>query len=285
MNAADIGLDLLKDECEGCRAPRSPDERAKSNAVLRGTREPSHLVLIPSFNSGPKLVETVREARRFWSPVWIVIDGSTDGSANPVERLADQDAGIRLLRLQRNSGKGAAILHGLRSAEEAGFSHAVMMDGDGQHPAWLIPEFVARSRAAPDALILGRPVFDDSAPRVRVLGRKLSNWCARIETLSSGGFDSLFGFRVYPVGPLRRLMERTSWMRGFDFDAEAVVRLSWEGHPLVNAPAPVRYFTPRDGGVSHFRYGRDNALLVWTHLRLMLGLAQRLPQAIRSCRR
>ena len=38
----------------------------------------THLVLIPSYNAGPKLFETVRDARRAWTPVWVVVDGSTD---------------------------------------------------------------------------------------------------------------------------------------------------------------------------------------------------------------
>ena len=243
-----------------------------------------HLVLIPSYNSGTLLIETIRQARRHWSPVWVVIDGSTDGSAEAAERLAARDDGVRVLRLGRNRGKGAAILHGLRAAEAAGFTHVLTMDGDGQHPAPLIPDFVAASAAAPDSVILGRPVFDASAPLVRVLGRRLSNWCARIETLNGEGFDSLFGFRVYPIGPLRRLMEGTRWMRRFDFDAEAAVRLSWGGHRLVSLPAPVRYLRAAEGGVSHFRYGRDNALLIWTHLRLGLGMALRLPYLVRSSR-
>lgn len=69
-------------------------------------------------------------------------------------------------------------------------------------------------------------------------------------------------------------------MRRFDFDAEAVVRLSWRGVPAVNLPAPVRYFTALEGGVSHFDYWRDNVLLTSMYLRLLLGFALRLPLLI-----
>jgi glycosyltransferase involved in cell wall biosynthesis len=240
----------------------------------------THLVLIPSFNSGRKLVETVREARRHWAPVWIVVDGSTDGSAAPVEEMAESDPEIRVFILPQNQGKGAALLHGLRLAEAAGFTHALTMDADGQHPAPLIPRFIAASRAEPDALVLGQPIFDGSAPRIRVLGRKLSNWWTWLETLWVARFDSLFGFRVYPVSGLRRIMESSRWMRGFDFDAEAVVRLSWCGYRLINLPAPVRYFTPHEGGVSHFRYVRDNLLLSWMHARLVAGFVRHLPRIL-----
>ena len=237
----------------------------------------THLVLIPSFNSGRKLIETVREARRYWAPVWVVIDGSTDGSEEAVEMLAATDPELFVFSLSINQGKGAAILYGLRMAEAAGFTHALTMDGDGQHPASLIPRFIAESQAQPDALVLGSPVFDDSAPRIRVLGRRLCNWWTGVETLWVTKFDSLFGFRVYPIAGLRQIMETNRWMRRFDFDAEAAVRLSWSGYRLVNLPAPVRYFTPQQGGVSHFNYIRDNLLLSWMHVRLVSTFIRHLP--------
>jgi hypothetical protein len=72
-------------------------------------------------------------------------------------------------------------------------------------------------------------------------------------------------------------MEPQRWMRRFDFDVEAAVRLTWRGCRPVNLPAPVRYFSPEEGGVSHFRYVRDNLLLTWMHTRLMVGFLLRLP--------
>ena len=239
-----------------------------------------HVVLLPSFNTGPRLVETVLAARAAWTPVWVVLDGSTDGSADALAALPP-DAGLRVLALPRNGGKGAAVLHGLRAAAREGFTHAVTMDADGQHPAGRIADFVAASRAHPAAMILGVPRFGPDAPALRVGGRRVSNWWANLETLWAGIGDSLFGFRVYPVAPLLAVMERQRWMRRYDFDAEAAVRLCWAGVSPVNLPAAVRYFRPEEGGVSHFRYGRDNVLLTWMHLRLMLGFLARLPLLLR----
>ena len=238
---------------------------------------PSHLVLIPSYNTGMLVLLAVQEARRQWRPVWVVVDGSTDGTAPALQRLADDDPHLRVLCLPRNSGKGAAILHGLQAADAAGFTHVLTMDADGQHPAALIHNFMLASIAQPAAMVLGVPVFDASAPALRVRGRGISNWWARLETLGGGIADSLFGFRVYPIAPLLAVMRSTRWMRGFDFDPEAAVRLCWRGVPAINLPAPVRYRVPEEGGVSHFRYGRDNVLLAWMHMRLLVGLMVRLP--------
>jgi glycosyltransferase involved in cell wall biosynthesis len=240
-------------------------------------RSKTHLVLIPSYNSGPKLLPTVRAALEQWAPVWVVVDGSTDGSAQQLSSMAAANPQLTVLVLPRNRGKGAAVLSALKQAYAQGFTHALTMDSDGQHPAERIPAFMQASLAAPAAMVLGTPVFDASAPALRVRGRKISNWWANLETLWAGISDSLYGFRVYPIAPLLAVMRRQPWMRRFDFDVEAVVRLSWRAVPAINRPAPVRYFSPQEGGVSHFNYWRDNALLTWMHFRLFFGFLVRSP--------
>ena len=237
----------------------------------------THLVIIPSYDTGDKILETARDARRYWAPVWVVVDGSTDQSVQGLSAIAAAEPRLRVLVLTKNRGKGAAVLFGLRQARASGYTHALTMDSDGQHPAGRIRAFMQASMASPDAMVLGCPVFDSSAPSLRVKGRRISNWWANLETLWAGIDDSLFGFRVYPIDALIAVMRLQPWMRRFDFDVEAVVRLCWRGVPPVNLPAPVRYFRPDEGGVSHFRYGRDNALLTWMHFRLFWGFVVRLP--------
>lgn len=216
----------------------------------------------------------MQSARGAWAPVWVVVDGSTDGSEREVADAAAIDGSLRVLHRAQNGGKGRAVRHGLEQAEAAGFTHALVMDSDGQHPAALIGEFMRASQADLGAMVLGVPVFGPDAPALRVHGRKVSNWWARLET---GGqvADSLFGFRVYPIAPLLAVMRRSMGMRRYDFDVEAAVRLCWAGVRPINLPAPVTYPSPAVGGVSHFRYWRDNALLTAMHIRLMAALALR----------
>jgi len=237
----------------------------------------THVVLIPSYNPGAKVYATVAAARRQWNPVWVVADGSDDGSTAGLQAMAQDDPGLRVIAQADNRGKGAAVLAGIDLAWREGYSHVLTMDADGQHPAESIPAFMAASQRQPAAMILGLPVFDAAAPALRVQGRKISNAWANLETLWTGIGDSLFGFRVYPIEPLRRTMHGQRWMRRFDFDPEAAVRLCWLGVRPVNLPAPVNYFSAAEGGVSHFRYGRDNLLLTWMHTRLFLGFLLRLP--------
>jgi glycosyltransferase involved in cell wall biosynthesis len=237
----------------------------------------SHLVLIPSYNSGALVLRTVREALAQWAPVWVVVDGSTDGTDAQLLALTATERHLRVLVLPVNRGKGAAVLHGLEIARREGYTHALTMDADGQHPAGHIGAFMAASQRVPEAMVLGVPQFDASAPALRRRGRRISNWWANLETLGAGVQDSLFGFRVYPIGPLVDVMQSRRWMRRFDFDPEAAVRLSWAGVPPLNLPAPVRYLTAAEGGVSHFNYLRDNVLLTGMHIRLMVEFVLRLP--------
>jgi glycosyltransferase involved in cell wall biosynthesis len=240
----------------------------------------THLVLIPSYNTGPRLSQTVATIRRLKWPVQVIIDGSTDGAAEQLSLMAANDPGLDVLVLPSNQGKGAAILHGLIVAQQRRVTHVVTVDADGQHSADEIKAFVAQSRARPEAMVLGVPVFDRTAPAIRVAGHSLANFLTSRLTLGIG--DSLFGFRVYPVEPLLAAFAGTRWMRRFDFDSEAAIRLSWQGVPVINLPTPVRYFHRVEGGVSHFKYVRDNLLLGCMYTRLA---AQSLRRRITSFRR
>ena len=232
----------------------------------------THLVLIPSYNPGARLRATVEAALAHWAPVWVVDDGSTDGSAHDVQALAARDPRVRVIARPANGGKGAAVATGVEAALAAGFTHVLTLDADGQHPVDHIAGFMAASAAQPAALILGRPVFGREVPLERLHGRKLSVGLARLEILGAGIDDPLFGFRVYPAAALARVLAETGGARGFDFDPEVAVRLVWAGVPTVNLPAPCRYFAPSEGGVSHFNYLRDNLKLAWLHTRLLTQL-------------
>jgi glycosyltransferase involved in cell wall biosynthesis len=242
----------------------------------------THLIVIPTYNAGRLLYETVCQALAAWAPVWVVVDGSTDGSPDTLDQLACGDGRLTVIDRGHNGGKGAAVLDALRRADRMGFTHVLVMDSDGQHPPACIASLMALASARSHSMVLGRPVFGADAPTARIYFRRLSNFWVDVETLWSGVGDSLFGFRVYPVRPLLEVMAGTRWMRRFDFDPEAAVRLCWAGVRPVNVDVPVRYPPADQGGVSHFRYGRDNLLLTWMHLRLVCGLLRRLPALLRA---
>ncbi len=227
---------------------------------------------MPSYNTGPRLAAVVAEALRQGWPVRVIVDGSTDASDVPLEALARTEPRLSVLRLPANEGKGGAVLAGARSALADGFSHGLIMDADGQHPAASIAEFMDAARKQPEAQILGRPRFPSNIPIERLYGRQLSIGLVRLLVLGPGIADPLFGFRVYPLAALLATLGPRRGGRRYDFDTESAVRLAWSGVPPVNRWAPVKYFSRAEGGVSHFHYLRDNVRLVWMHARLITEL-------------
>ncbi len=232
----------------------------------------THLVILPSYNTGPRLAAVVADVVEAGWPVLVVIDGSTDGSEKPVLDMARSTPTLSVQVHARNQGKGAAVLAGAETALSRGFTHGLVMDSDGQHPVASILTFIAVSRQNPEALILGKPIFPPNIPKERLHGRKLSNGMVRVELLGHGIADTLFGFRVYPLVPLVEALSRRRSGRRYDFDTEAAVRMAWAGVMPLNLPAPVRYFTREEGGVSHFHYLRDNIRLVAMHAMLLTEL-------------
>jgi len=109
----------------------------------------TRFVVIPTLNSGARLLETVQAACAARRPVRVVVDGSTDGS----DASLPEGDGLRVLRRAQNGGKGAA-----------GFTNALVMDADGQRPAPQIRRFMAASQARPEAMVLGVPQFGPDAP-------------------------------------------------------------------------------------------------------------------------
>ncbi|OUI86492.1 glycosyltransferase family 2 protein [Acetobacter tropicalis] len=232
------------------------------------------IVLIPSYNSGELLRQTVSEVLAVYPYIVVVIDGSHDGSEHSLDDFLTHHAGLHIVRLRRNGGKGRAVLYGAQWAQQEGYTHVLTMDADGQHPEYCLHDFMAAGAQRPQAMVLGKPVFGLDAPALRVWGRKLSNLLVGMET---GGKvkDCLFGFRIYPLLPLIRVMKSSRFMRGFDFDPEIATRLVWAGVPAYNKDAPVQYLSGELGGISHFHYVRDNVRLTFMHGRLFFEWLRR----------
>ena len=232
--------------------------------------------VIPVYNHGRAISAVVEHVLAAGLPCILVNDGSEAETTAHLNRLANAHREhITLLTNVRNVGKGGSVLRGLGKADELGFSHALQIDADGQHDASRIPEFLSIARANPAAVIAGMPVFDASIPRGRLYPRYLTHVLVWIETLSFEIRDSMCGFRVYPIAPVLAIARRVALGLRMDFDIEILVRLHWEGLPLVSVPTPVRY--PADG-VSHFRLWRDNVLITRLHVMLLFGMLSRLPQ-------
>lgn len=235
-------------------------------------------VVVPVYNHEHAIGITVERLLPHGMPVLLVDDGSVASCAAVLRELASRHAGqVSLLRLDENGGKGAAVIAGMRQAATLGASHVLQIDADGQHDTADVPRFLAESAAHPDAVINGRPLYDESVPTGRLVGRYATHVWVWINTLSLDIADSMCGFRVYPLAATLALLDREYVGRRMDFDIEIIVRLHWAGVPIRTVPTRVTY--PLDG-VSHFRLWRDNARISAMHTRLFFGMLWRLPRLL-----
>jgi glycosyltransferase involved in cell wall biosynthesis len=229
-------------------------------------------VVVPVFNHGENAAALAQRLAPFGLQAIMVNDGSDAASSAALRELAQRYDWIQILDHSENRGKGAAVLTGLRAAHAQGYSHALQIDADGQHDTDDIPHFLALAEANPDAVIAGCPEFDASAPKSRLFARYFTHVWVWIETLSFTIRDSMCGFRVYPLAVVIRLADRVRLGHRMDFDPEILVRLHWQGQPIISRPTRVAYPA---GGQSHFRLLHDNLLISWMHTRLVFGMLWR----------
>ncbi|WP_144155919.1 glycosyltransferase family 2 protein [Paraburkholderia sp. BCC1885] len=232
-------------------------------------------IVIPIYNHKDAIGATVANLVVHGLPLFVVDDGSDAATQQVLAALAQQYAGqLTLLRLPVNGGKGAAVMAGLRAAHAAGYTHALQIDADGQHDASDVPRFLDASRANPQAVILGSPIYDASVPKARLYGRYLTHVWVWIETLSFTIRDSMCGFRLYPLDIACALIDSVKLGTRMDFDIEILVRLHWRRVQFIAIPTPVTYAID---GVSHFDVLWDNVRISGTHTRLVAGMLARLP--------
>ena len=235
-------------------------------------------VVIPVYNHERAIGAVVDGVRAQKLPCILVDDGSGAECAGLLDALASAaPEQVILLRHPSNRGKGAAVLSGLRYAAHRGYSHAVQIDADGQHCVADIQRFVEQAVAQPQAVIVGCPQYDMTAPALRRSARYLTHAWVSINTLSRQIKDSMCGFRVYPLAPILELDRTHKLGERMNFDIEALVRLHWAGLKIINVPTPVSY--PSDG-ISHFRGWLDNFLISRLHATLFFGMLVRSPMLI-----
>lgn len=227
-------------------------------------------VVIPVYNHELAIPKVLSQLKPYGLKTVLVNDGSSaECTAALVACVEPESDWVSLLHLPINQGKGAAVMQGLEYAEQAGFSHVLQIDADGQHDPQDVPKFLASSRQQPNALILGAPIFSAEAPKSRLYGRYLTNVWIWINTLSFAIQDAMCGFRIYPLEAVNQLRAKTTLTQRMDFDIEIAVRLYWQGLEVINIPTKVSY--PYDG-VSHFQLWRDNFRISKIHARLFLAM-------------
>lgn len=234
----------------------------------------NYCLLIPHYNHERQFIAFLPQLVASGLPCIIVDDGSSEQSLVALKAALTQYDNVYFFAQRRNRGKGAVVKAGFVHARALGFTHAIQIDADGQHDVADLPRFIAASRASPEAIICGKPTFDDSAPKARVYGRKVTDVFVAIETLSLKIKDGLCGYRVYPLAAMENILDRFFIGSRMNFDTDMLVKAVWLNIPLTFINTRVIY---PEQSVSHFNYMRDNLLLIRLHTRLLFGMLLRSP--------
>jgi predicted LPLAT superfamily acyltransferase len=235
--------------------------------------------VVPSRNHVVALAGIVRRLGEAGLPVFIVDDASDAPAADAIAALAAPERGVVVHRFAANQGKGGAVIKGFELAVAAGHTHVVQVDADGQHDLAALPALLSLGEAHPDALIMGVPVYDETMPLARRLGRWITHLSVAVEILSPRIIDMMCGFRVYPLAAVMVLLGEERVGRRMDFDIEIGVRLIWRGVHVVELPVRVTYPA---GNTSNFALLRDNWRITRMHARLLLAMLGRLPGRLRG---
>lgn len=229
------------------------------------------IAIIPHYRHIDTLPIVINALREHALPIMVIDDGSGDDYAEALKRIC---ADVQLFRLPENRGKGAAMKHGLFQAATQGFTHALQIDADAQHAFTDIPKLMTAAQTTPQAIICGRPIYGEDAPKSRLYGRKITDFWNAIHTHSFNTIkDGMCGFRIYPIAITNQIIQNQYIGNRMDFDNEILLHLYWYDTQLVWINTPVRY---QNGGISHFRAWQDNVLISKMHARLFFQMLARL---------
>ena len=233
-----------------------------------------YCIVIPHYCHDAQLADFLPLLGVAQLPLLVVDDGSPAASLARLEQLVGEHPWAQLILREENSGKGAAMITGLREAQSQGFTHVILVDADGQHDPADIARLHAASLQAPEALFSGKPIFGEDIPASRLYGRMITNTLAKIEAGNWGIADAMCGLRLYPLAQVLPLCKQLGNRLRMEFDTEILVRASWADLDIHFLPTQVRY--PASGR-SHFRMIQDNVRLAAMHSLLLVGALVRVP--------
>ena len=236
-------------------------------------------VLVPTFNNQGSLQRVMQEILQAGWPLWVIDDGSTDGTG---QLLQSWQSKVHVISYQPNRGKAYALEQGFKAALEAGYTHAITMDADGQHLVEDLPALAAFAAEHPDTVVVGARMKEDKQGQKAgsAFANRFSNFWFHVQTAIPLQ-DTQCGLRIYPLHAVQGIRVLG---RRYEGELELLVRLAWRGWNEQSLPVHV-YYPPQAERVSHFRPVTDFARIsvlntLLTLLALLYGLPARLVHRI-----
>ncbi|MGB0616205.1 MAG: polyprenol monophosphomannose synthase [Acidimicrobiales bacterium] len=209
------------------------------------------LIVLPTFNEADNIVEVLQKLRAVVpeASVLVVDDSSPDGTADLVEKVAEEIGDVSVMRRPAKSGLGSAYRDGFRHGLAAGYDVMVEMDSDLSHDPAALPSLLAVA-ADGAALALGsRYIPGGSIPDWSWHRRALSRWGNRYAAAVLGidVNDATSGYRAYRAEALAGIDFHTVQADGYGFQVEMAYRVLASGGRIVEVPIS---FTDRVRGES-----------------------------------
>ena len=221
------------------------------------------IIVVPFYNHFTAFSKFAKKLLTLSYPILVVNDGSIPEETNKVKKLC-KEHNFYYVELSQNQGKGGAVIAGMQYAIKNKYTHILQIDADGQHEYKDIDKFIELSKSNPSNIINGAPVYDNSAPKSRLYGRKITKFWVWIETLGANISDTMCGFRVYPMEKMKTILPILYFKR-MGFDTEIIVKSYLNGIDIINLSTKVKY--PKNG-VSHFNCFKDNVEISFMHTTL-----------------
>ena len=202
---------------------------------------PRWSIVIPAFNEARRLPRYLAEIVAYFDgcnepyEVLVADDGSTDGTAEAVAAIVRAHPEVRVLRQERNEGKGAAVRRGMLAARG---EYRLFTDADGATPILELKRLEAALRAGAQLAIGSRGLPDRSvsvvARRHRVLAGRTFSWIVRRLGLPRVT-DSQCGFKAFTAPAAADLFGRLR-TSGFGFDVELLLLAQAAGYRVTEVP-------------------------------------------------
>ena len=219
------------------------------------------IIIIPTYNNPTTIKDVVYDVLNHEYKV-IVIDDGSDVLIQDLFPKEEQEK-IYFVRHEINKGKGEAIISGTKKAKELGYTHALSIDGDGQHLASQA-KLLIDACDDDDTIIIGARNLDlEHVPMGSKFGRWFSNMWASWDT-GQTITDSLSGYRIYPVS----ILDLPIKTHRFDWEMEVLVRHADAGKKIKEINIECHYPTAEER-VSHFRNFEDTMAIVWVHIQIL----------------
>lgn len=197
-------------------------------------------VIIPAYNEEKGIAELVQRAKKKACHVIVVDDGSQDKTC-----LTAKESGATVLQNEKNCGKGASIIKGVRWSLEKNLCPVVLIDADGQHPPEIIDDFYSSYRSENADIIIGNRMRDPGdMPFVRRSANAFMSWLTSF-FLGMRLHDTQCGYRLYGKRAMELHRDIDFQCRRFDYDSEILFYASAVGLTISEVDIPSIYIRGR----------------------------------------